>query len=57
MTHHQAGVSYSTIKVIGRWKSNAFVIYVQVQVLSFAKGVVSAMKKVIWFQSLARTLQ
>ena len=57
MAHHQAGVSDSTIKVIGRWKSNAFVIYVQVQVLSFAKGVVSAMKKVIWFQSLARTLQ
>ena len=27
MTLHQTGVADSTIKVIGRWKSNAFLIY------------------------------
>ena len=56
MTLHQAGISDSTIKVIGRWKSDAFIIYLQGQVLSFTKGVVAAMKEVMWFQSSARTL-
>ena len=44
MTLHQAGISGSTIKVIGRWKSDAFVIYLQGRVLSFTKGVASAIK-------------
>ena len=57
MTLHQAGISDSTIKVIFRWKSDAFIIYLQGQVLSFTKGVAASMKKVMWFQSLARTLQ
>ena len=56
MTLHQAGISDSTIKVIGRWKSDAFIIYLQGQVLSFTKGVAAAMKEVMWFQSSARTL-
>ena len=56
MTLHQAGMSDSTIKVIGRWKSDAFIIYLQGQVLSFTKGVATAMKEVMWFQSSARTL-
>ena len=56
MTLHQAGISDSTIKVIGHWKSNAFIIYLQVQVLSFTKGVTSSMKEVMWFQSLSITI-
>ena len=56
MTLHQAGISDITIKVIGRWKSDAFIIYLQGQVLSFTKGV-ATMKEVMWFQSSARTLQ
>ena len=56
MTLHQAGVKDSTIKVIGRWKSDAFLIYLQGQVISFTKGVAFAMKEVMWLQSSARTL-
>ena len=29
MTLHQAGIYYITIKVIGSWKSDAFIIYLQ----------------------------
>ena len=56
MTLHQAGISYSTIKVIGIWNSDTFIIYLQVKVLSFTKGVAAAMKEVMWLHSSARTL-
>ena len=56
MTLHQAGFSDSTIKVIDRWKSDTFIIYLQGQVLSFTKGVAAAMKKLMWFQRSAITL-
>ena len=56
MMLHQSDISDSTIKIIGCCKSNAFIIYLQGQVLSFKKGVAIAMKEVMWFQSLARTL-
>ena len=45
MTLHQAGISYSTINVIGCWNSNAFIIYLQVQVISFTKGIAAAAMK------------
>ena len=57
MALHQAGISDSTIKLIGRWKYDAFIIYLQGQVLSFTKGVATAMKEVMWFQSSERILQ
>ena len=56
MTLHQAGIYYSTIKVIGIWNSDTFIIYLQVKVLSFTKGVAAAMKEVMWLHSSARTL-
>ena len=43
MTLHQAHVSNSTIKIIGRWRSDAFLIYLQGQVSTFTKGVSKAM--------------
>ena len=56
MTIHQVGISDSTIKVIGCWKSEASIIYLQGQVPSLKKNVASAMKEVMWFQSSATTL-
>ena len=47
MTLHQAVISDSTIKVLGRWKSDAFIFYLQGQVLSFKKGVAVAIKEVM----------
>ena len=47
MTLHQAGIYDSTIKAIGRCKSDNFIIYLQGQVLSFTKFVASAMKEVM----------
>ena len=38
MTLHQAHVPNSTIKIIGRWRSDAFLIYLQGQVATFTKG-------------------
>ena len=50
MTLHLAGVSEHTIKIIGRWRSDAFLIYLQGQIASFTKGVAAAMAKVQWFK-------
>ena len=43
MTLHLAGISEHTIKIIGRWRSDAFLIYLQGQIASFTKGVAAAM--------------
>ena len=51
MTLHQAYQSDSTIKIIDRWRSNAFLIYLQGQVATFTKGVSVAMRQVMWFTS------
>ena len=47
MTIHQAGIYDSTIKVVGHWKSDPFIFYLQGQVLSFKKGVAVAIKEVM----------
>ena len=57
MTLHQAGQSESTIKVIGRCHSDAYLIYLQGQVDTVAKGVSAAMKRVVWFTITARPSQ
>ena len=49
MTLHQAHVSDSTIKIIGRWRSDEFLIYLQGHVATFTKGVSKAMEAVPWF--------
>jgi hypothetical protein len=49
MTLHLSGHPDSTIKKIGRWRSDGFLIYLQGQVVSFTKGVSRAMSKVPWF--------
>ena len=51
MTLHQAGIAESTIKIIGWWKSDVFLIYLQGQVLTFTRGVAAKMTKVMWFAS------
>ena len=57
MTLHPAVIYDSTIKFIGRCKSDSFIIYLQGQELYFKKGVDAAMKEVMWFQSSAITFQ
>ena len=49
MTLHQAYISDSTIKIIERWRSNAFLIYLQGQMATFTKGVSKAIAAVLWF--------
>ena len=49
MTLHQAHVPSSTIKIVGTWRSDAFLIYLQGQVATFTKGVSKAMAAVPWF--------
>ena len=49
MTLHQVHILDITIKIIGRWRSNDFLIYLQVQVATFKKGVSKAMAAVPWF--------
>ena len=39
MTLHQSHIPDSTIKIIGRWRSDAFLIYLQDQVATFTKAV------------------
>ena len=48
-TLHQAHISDSTIKIIWRWKSDTFLIYLQGQVDKFTKIVSKAMAAVPWF--------
>ena len=55
MTLHLAGVSEHTIKIIGRWRSDAFLIYLQGQIASFTKGVAAAMAQVQWFKHTVAT--
>ena len=50
MTLHLAGISDSTIKIVGRWRSDAFLIYLQGQIATFTQGVAAAMAKVQWFR-------
>ena len=50
MTLHQSHVPDSTIKIIGRWRSDAFLIFLQGQVVTFTKGMATAMDKISWFQ-------
>ena len=49
MNPHQAHILDSSIKIIGRWRSDAFLIYLQGQVATFTKGVSKAMAAVPWF--------
>ena len=49
MNLHQAHIPDSTIKIIGQWRSDAFLIYLQEQVATFTKGVSKAMAAVPWF--------
>ena len=46
MTLHQAHISDSNIKIIGRWMSDALLVYLRVQVATFTKGVSKAMASV-----------
>ena len=49
MTLYQDHISESTIKIIGRSRSDAFLIYLQGQVTKFTKVVSKAMEAVSWF--------
>ena len=54
MTMHQGGQSDITIKVIGRWRSDAFLVYFQGQVDILAKSISVSMKQVVWFTRTSR---
>ena len=49
MTLHQAHISYSTIKIIGQWRSDAFLVYFLLKVATFTKVVSKEMVTVPWF--------
>ena len=49
-TLHQAHIPDSTIKIIRRWRSYAFLVYLQGQVETFTMGVATAMAKIAWFR-------
>ena len=49
MTLHQAHIPGSTIKIIGQWHSDDFLISLQGWVATFTKGVATAMAKISWF--------
>ena len=49
MTLQQAHIPGSTIKIIGKWCSYDFLIYLQGQVTIFTKGVATTMAKTAWF--------
>ena len=49
MELHQAHIPNSTINIIIWWRSDTFLIYLQVQVATFTKDVASAMAKIAWF--------
>ena len=53
MTLHLAGILEHTIKIIGRWQSDASLIYLQGQVSSFTTGVAATMANVQWFTHTA----
>ena len=46
MILHLAGLPEHTIKIIERWQSDAFLIYLQGQITTFTHGVAAAMAKV-----------
>ena len=56
MNLHQAHISYNTIKIIGRWRSEAFLIYLQGQLAKLTKGVSKAMEEMPWFTHQVPTL-
>ena len=56
MTLHLSGHADSTIKSIGRWRSDGFLIYLQGQVASFTKGVSTAMATIPWFFHTSNTV-
>ena len=49
VTLRQAHIPDSTIKIIGRWRSAAFIVYLQGQVATLVKGVATDMEKNVWF--------
>ena len=49
MNLHQAYISDITIKIIGRWGLDAFLIYLQGQVARFTRVVSKVMATVPWF--------
>ena len=50
MTLYLTGIKKHTIKIIGRWCSDSFLIYLQGQVASFTTVVASAISLVPWFR-------
>ena len=49
MTLHQSHFPNNIIKIIRRWCSDAILIYLQVQVATFTKGIATAMAETAWF--------
>ena len=50
ITLHVSGILEYIIKIIGKWQSDAFRIYIYGQIATFTQSVAAAMAKVRWFK-------
>jgi hypothetical protein len=55
MAMYLAGVPVSTIMLLGRWSSDAFICYIQKQVKEFSKGVSGKMIQKEFFFTISNT--
>ena len=55
MALHCAGVSDTTIKKMGRWSSDTFLMYIHEQISAFSRGLSQKMAKHIQFHNIAFT--
>ena len=55
MTIYLASIPKHTIKFIGGWQSDAFLVYLYIQITTFTQCVTEAMAKVRWFKYATST--
>ena len=53
MALHIAGVPDTTIKKLGRWSSDTFLVYIHEQIAIFSKGISSKMAQHVQFHNIA----
>ena len=49
MNLHQANIPNNTTKIIVRWRSYAFLVYLKGQEATFTKSIATSMEKTAWF--------
>ena len=53
MAMHLNGISDNTIKKMGRWSSDTFLMYIHEQIAAFSKGISQKMSKDVDFHNIA----